>query len=455
MAAIAIFDSGQVQQFLMSAFLTLFLGVGLFVSAGRATTIAFSPKHTFILTAGSWISVCVVCALPFLFNGMSLADALFESVSGLTTTGSTVMSGLDSESRGLLLWRAVLQWVGGIGIIVTSIAILPILRIGGMQLYKSESSDTSEKALSSAAAVAATTLIVYLLLTILCALFYKIAGMSDFDAVSHAMTTLSTGGFSTHDSSMGYFNSFPILWISTVFMISGAVPFVLYINFIKGKFVLGEQVSTFLPALFLGSGALSVFLVLTDKVDMGLVDTFSHVTFNIVSVVTTTGYASTDYTLWGTATALLFLVITFSGGCTGSTSGGLKMMRFIVAAKLLFWQTSKLIYPNGVFSPKYEGQAISQSVFNSVGMFFFVYFSAFVVLSIALAFAGLDLETSISGAATALANVGPGIGTFIGPSGNFSGLPDAAKYLLTAGMLFGRLEFLTLLVLLHPLFWRS
>ncbi|MGF1631244.1 MAG: TrkH family potassium uptake protein [Kiloniellaceae bacterium] len=430
-------------------------GSCIFSSAGRP--IRLSLRQGFLLTSLSWFSLSAVGALPFVVSDLHLSytDAFFEAVSGLTTTGSTVLVGLDTMPPGILLWRAMLQWLGGIGIIVMAIAMLPFLRVGGMQLFRMESSDRSEKALPRAAQLAAATSVAYAVLTVACVVAYFAAGMSGFEAVVHAMTTVSTGGFSTSDSSMGHFQSPTIHWIATLFMALGALPFVIYIQAVQGKhrpILANSQIRRFLQGLAI---AILVMTVWVWAAGEPLADALRLAAFNVVSVVTTTGYATADYGLWGTFPVLMFFFLTFLGGCTGSTSGGIKTLRFELAFILIRNQIQRLYLPHAVLGMSYKGQALSSEVVRSAMIFIFIFVLGVAVLGISLGAVGLDFVTAFSGAATALANVGPGLGDVIGPAGNFSSLPDSAKWLLSIGMLVGRLEFLTVLVVLSPMFWRD
>ncbi|HEY9539800.1 MAG TPA: TrkH family potassium uptake protein [Kiloniellaceae bacterium] len=443
--------------FAISAGCAAFVG-GLMVTGSMGSPITLTLRQGFALTTLSWIVFSAVGALPLAFSGLGLsyADAFFEAVSGLTTTGSTVLVGLDTLPPGILLWRAMLQWVGGIGIIVMAIAMLPYLRIGGMQLFRMESSDKSEKVLPRIAQMATATSVAYALLTLGCAAAYAFAGMTGFEAVTHAMSTVSTGGYSTYDASLGHFANPAIEWVAMVFMLLGALPFVIYIQIAHGRGAAvwnNSEVRAFLGIVVAVSLTVTVWLWLVR--DERLVDAFRLVTFNVVSVVTTTGFATTDYGQWGGLAVVVFFILTFIGGCTGSTAGGIKMLRLELAALMVRNQFQRLYQPHGILIIRYRGQAVADDVVKSAMNFIFIFILSFAVLSICLSAVGLDFITAVSGAATALANVGPGLGPVIGPAGNFSTLPDAAKWLLSAGMLLGRLEFLTLLVMLSPRFWRD
>jgi trk system potassium uptake protein TrkH len=446
--------------FALSAVVTLGCGAALLVGCRCQLQGGLTLRQAFVLTPLSWTVVAFFGAMPMALSGYgSLADgfvnAFFESMSGLTTTGSTVLVGLDSAPPGLLLWRALLQWLGGIGIIAAAIAILPALGIGGMQLFRTESSDRSEKVMPRARQIANAIVSAYLGLTVLCALLYWTAGMSAFEAVAHALTTLSTGGYSTSDSSLGHWNSPAIDAIATVFMLAGAVPFVLYVKLIRRErdALRDRQVRTLLAALAAVILGLAAYLVATGL--HGPLQALRYAAFNVVSVVTTTGFANADYQLWGNAAIGLFFALTFVGGCTGSTAGGIKIFRFEVMVAVLRAHFFHLLHPKGVFPRLYAGRSLPADVVDSVVVFFSLYLITYSLLTVLLMALDLDFVTSISGAVTALSNVGPGLGPIIGPAGNFLPLPDAAKWLLSFGMLLGRLELFTVLVLLMPRFWRG
>lgn len=445
------------QSFAASALVTLFVGVTLVLENRQARPRHLSARDAFLLTGTVWLATSLFGALPFLFGfGMSPADALFESVSGLTTTGATVMAGLDTMPPGILLWRAVLQWIGGIGIVVVGVAILPMLNVGGMQLVRTESSDLSEKALPRAGQVTAAIAAIYLGLTLLCAFLYAAAGMGVFDAVVHAMTTLATGGFSTHDASIAWFRSPAIEWIATVFMAAGGLPFVLYLFALNGRFdrLWRDQQVHWYVGILVGCGLLLAAHVAAQGILSGH-DALRHALFTVVSLVTTTGYVSIDYGSWGTFAVMLAFLLTAVGGCTGSTAGGIKAFRFAVLYAITRVQILRLLQPSGVFTATYNRRPIDDATAISVLAFVFVFGLTFSAVALVLALLGLDFLTAMSASVTALANVGPGLGAIVGPTGHFAPLPDAAKYVLAFAMLLGRLELFTLLVLLTPAFWRG
>jgi len=430
----------------------------LLVSMSAGGPIALSVRQGFLLTTSSWLILSVVGALPLLFSDLHLSstDAFFEAISGLTTTGSTVLTGLDRMAPGILLWRGLLQWIGGIGIIVMGLAILPYLRVGGMHLFRMESSDQSEKAMPRIAALASATMIAYAMLSVACASAYYVAGMTGFEAVIHAMTTISTGGYSTSDASLGHFANPAIHWIASLFMVLGSLPFVIYLRAVVESpraFWQDSQVRHFLCGLMFSVLLLLCWLLMAREV--GFMDALRLATFHVVSIVTTTGYATEDYLAWGPFAAVTLFVLTFVGGCTGSTAGGIKTLRFELAAVMIGRHLKGLSHPHGVFPMKYRGHTVPAEVTRSAMNFFFVFMLAFAALTLGLSYEGLDMVTALTGAATALANVGPGLGDIIGPVGNFASLPDAAKWMLAFGMLLGRLELFTVLVVVLPGFWRG
>jgi len=445
------------QVFTLGSAFTLLIGVMLLLTA-RSQNRALNLRQAFVLTTLSWMIIPAFGALPLVFADLQLSytDAFFEAMSGITTTGSTILTGLDYAPPGILLWRALLQWLGGIGIVAMAVAILPMLQVGGMQLFRMESSDSSDKVLPRATQLIAFIGFIYLGMTMLCALLYWSFGMTGFDAVTHAMTTIATGGFSTHDESFGYFKSGAIDAIAIAFMLLGSLPFVLYLRGLRGNpgaLWRDSQVRWFLAIVLLSILVMSAYLHFARFIGVG--ESVQRAAFNVISVITGTGYATADFNLWGTFAVGLLFFLMFVGGCAGSTTCGVKVFRLQVLYATALTQIRRLLEPHGVFIAYYNGKPIPESVGGSVMSFFFLYVLCFAALAIGLSFIGLDFLTAASGAATAISNVGPGLGTTIGPSGNFATLPDSAKWLLSAGMLLGRLELFTVLVMLAPSFWRS
>lgn len=446
------------QAFALSGVVTGFAGMGMVLGARPDGRPQFSTRQAFLLTTSAWVLMAGFGALPFSFSalGMSYTDGYFEAMSGLTTTGSTVIVGLDTTPMGILLWREVLNWLGGIGIIVMAVAILPILRIGGMQLFKMESSDKTEKVKPRISQVAGGIVLVYTVLTVVCALLLWLAGMAPFDAICHAMTALATGGFSTSDSSAGKWDSALIHWILTIFMAIGGMTFVLMIApWRRNRWAIlkDSQIRWYLAFLGFFSFMLAMWQWVVNDMDADAAIT--HATFNVVSIVTTTGLVSSDYSTWGGFPQIVFFVLTFIGGCTGSTSGSVKIFRWQVLFAMAGVHLKRLLHPHGVFVIDFNRQRISDAVVDSVLGFVVVYFLVFAVFAFLLTMTGLDFVTAITGSATALGNVGPGLGDIIGPAGTFKPLNDVAKWLLSFEMMLGRLELFTVIVLFSRSFWRE
>jgi trk system potassium uptake protein TrkH len=449
-------DNDGWKVFLVSSGLTFFVGGLLVLFAYDERPPRIGVKEGFLLTTLSWLVITAFGALPFLGHGLNYTDAYFETMSGLTTTGATVMSGLEKLPRGILLWRALLNGFGGLGIIVIAIIMLPFLRVGGMQLFQTESSDKSEKVLPRAFELTLATAGIFGLLVLVCAGFYTWFGMSGFDAICHAMATLATGGFSNYDASFAHFQSTSIQWTATVFMTLGALPFVVYIKAVRGSpgaIWDDVQVRGFIGVLVAVSLIMAVWLAYTRNIDVFEALTLSS--FNVTSIITTTGFASDDYTRWGTFSPGVFFMLMFVGGCSGSTAGAIKIYRLQIAHMLTRSHFLHLISPNRVVTLTYNGRRLPADVPFSVVAFLAIYFATVGVFAVFYAGMGLDLVTALSASATALGNVGPGLGDTIGPAGNFSTLPEAAKWALSFQMMLGRLELFTVLVLLRPEFWRS
>ncbi len=443
--------------FLASSFITLFVGAGLYLSSRGSKSEHLELRQAFLLTNSAWISIALFGSLPFLFSElkMGLVDAIFESTSGITTTGSTVILNLEQTSYGILLWRALLQWLGGIGIIVMAIAILPMLSIGGMQLFKTEAYETPEKVIPRAAIFASGISIVYATLTFFWALMLWLVGMPIFDSIAHAMTTLATGGFSTKSNSLAYFDSAYIEFIIVLGMIVGSLPFVHYLSITKNgwkNLIRDDQVKWFLIILLI-----LVFLVALNLNLNGteLLKSLQMSLFNVVSIITGTGYGTSDFSQWGGFVTTLLLMLMFMGGCAGSTTCGLRMARIQVLIANAKTQIYKLLTPHAVVVPYYNQKPIPDSVAESVMGFFFLYILSFIILSCLLGSLGLDFITAISGAASAIGNVGPGLGDVIGPNGSFHSIPDLGKMFLCFGMILGRLEIFAILVMFSPSFWKK
>lgn len=444
--------------FMESAGIVCVLGMlGILATYRRSRDL--KPRFMFVLTVSSWFFIAMFSALPFYLsdNNISAANAFFESTSGITTTGATVFSGLDSMDRDLLIWRSLLHWIGGIGIIGMFVAVLPFLRVGGMRLFATESSEWTDKALPRMKTLSRGLLGVYLSFSVLAVMTYWVSGMTLFDAFNHGLSSISTGGFSTSDLSMGKFNDL-ILLETTLFMILGSIPFFLFVRELHGQrgvLFRDQQVRLFLTILLIVPALLMLYRWAVSAVPFDPVSNYIATLFNVTSVVTTTGYASEDYTQWGPLAFVVFFFLMFVGGCSGSTAGGMKIFRFQLSVIVLREQLMRLLHPRAVLTRNYNGRAVSDDIISSMIAYTFIFLLCLLVLTVSLASMQLDFITSISGALTALTNVGPGLGDIIGPAGNFGPLPDAAKWMLGVGMLMGRLEILSVVVVLSPAFWRS
>ena len=445
-------DSG----FISASIITVVFGILFFLSNLDHDKNIDLPQ-AFILTALSWLSVAIFGSLPFIFSELNLkfTDAFFESMSGITTTGSTIITDLDNAPKGILLWRAILQWLGGIGIILMAITLMPIMNIGGMQLFKISSNDNAEKILPKSKEVSMRLIIIYSLLTFTCAAFYKLFGMNYFDSLTHSMTTIATGGFSNYNESIGHFNSLLIETNAIVFIILGSIPFITYIKYLNGDkkvFYQDSQIKFFIKTIIISVLIIFVFLVIKNYGSEKYL--LRQVIFNVVSILTGTGYVTTNYSDWGGFPLIFFLVLMFIGGCAGSTACGLKIFRIHILYKFFVIQLKKYIYPRGIFVLKYGDNVLNEKFISSIISFVFLYIIIFFIITALLSISGLDFVTAVSGAATSISNVGPGLGGMIGPNGNFSLLPDFSKWILAIGMILGRLELFAIIVLFIPSFWR-
>lgn len=443
--------------FLESAILTVLVGGLIALACANSVAGGMRTQQIFLLTTAVWAVLPLFGAIPFMRGATdaSFTNAYFEAMSGLTTTGSTVFSGLDALPKGLLLWRSMLQWFGGIGIIVVAMAFLPELRVGGMQIFRSEGFDTDGKVLPRAAEIASRISIVYLGLTLSCILAYLLTGMSVFDAVNHSMTTISTGGFSTGDASFGRFQG-AAEYVAAIFMIFASLPFVRYVQLLAGSskpLLVDSQVRVFLVIILVTIIAVASYRLIVNSDSFGV--SLREATFNIISITTGTGYASTNYQLWGSFPVATFFFVGLIGGCAGSTCCSVKVFRYQLLLGAVANQIRRIHSPHGVFQLKYEGRTVTEDVISSVMVFLTMFVVSLGVFSVLLSATGLDLMTSISGAATAIANVGPGLGPIIGPDGNFREINTIAKWILISAMLVGRLELVVVFVLFTSRFWRA
>ncbi len=444
--------------FVAASFVTIFVGI-LFILANLDTEYKLNLRQTFLFSTLAWLMVAIFGSLPFLLSPkeFSFSEAFFESMSGITTTGATIITDLDKSPKSILLWRAIMQWLGGIGIVVMAITILPLLKVGGMQLFKMEGPDSTEKILPRTIEVAAIIISTYLALTILCGFFYWLFGMSFFDSISHAMTTIATGGFSTHNDSIGFFKSSNIEIVASIFIVLGSIPFISYLKFAKGNkkiFFQDIQIKGLIYLLVISVLIMFLYLLFIGN-ENSVLEKIRISSFNVISILSGTGYVTDDFGLWGKFSLIFFLILMFIGGCAGSTACGIKIFRLQMLLIFLKNQIKKLIFPNSIIISKYNNQKISDSFINSVIVFIFSFLFIFFIIALLLSISGLDFLTSISGAASAISNVGPGLGEMIGPNGNYKAIPDLSKWILSIGMLFGRLELFAVLVLFFPSFWRN
>ncbi len=445
------------KQFFFISCLTFFIGLVLYIGF-KNEKLKINLRQAFLLTILSWLVIALFGSLPFIYSSSSLnfTNAFFESVSGITTTGSTVISNLDSLSEGILIWRSLLQWFGGIGIIVLAVAILPTLQIGGMQLLHMEHDDPYEKTLPKINKFIFEIIFLYFGLTILCLFSYYFNGMNGFDSLIHSMTTISTGGFSNKSLSFGYFDSQTLESISILFMILGSLPFVIFIKFIHGQknsLFKDDQIRLFI-FLLVSIVFISCFWV-KHYLNIEWSSALRLTTFNITSILTGTGYTSTNYNNWGGFGLIIILMIMFIGGCAGSTTGGVKIFRFQILFRGVRLQIKKLTQPHAVFLMKFNKKTVTENTYTSIISFFFIYILLFILSSVILSFLGLDFLTALSASASAISNVGPGVGEIIGPNGNYSGINEIGKWVLAFTMLIGRLEIFTILVLFSKNFWKK
>mgnify|MGYP001446636914 FL=1 len=446
-------DSG----FISSGLVTIVFGV-LFLLSNLDHDKKLNLPQAFLLTALSWLSIAVFGSLPFIFSEieLSITDAFFESMSGITTTGSTIITNLNETPKAILLWRGMLQWLGGIGIIVMAITLMPIMNIGGMQLFIISTSNTKEKILPKSKEISIRLIIIYLSLTLVCALFYKIFGMSFFDSIVHSMTTIATGGFSNYNESIGYFNSSLIELTSIVFIILGSIPFIAYIKYLNGDkkiFLNDTQIKTFIKIVIFSILLLCFYLSIKNQSFFEV--NLRAISFNVISILTGTGYVTQNFSDWGHFPLIYFVILMFIGGCAGSTACGIKIFRVQILYQFISNQLKKIIYPRGIFNIKYENNNVDDKFLASIMSFIFLYILIFFIITALLSTSGLNFITSLSAAATSISNVGPGLGDIIGPNGNFSQLSDVSKWILSLAMILGRLELFAVLVLFIPSFWRK
>ena len=452
-----IYKTESWQSYAVPILLYLIVG-GSLVITNKNIDLKLSLKEAFIITVLSWLLITFLCAVPFLYTEVNLGivDAIFESMSGVTTTGATVINNLEELPKGILIWRAFLQWLGGIGIVIIALFILPFLRIAGMQLFHLEGDDPYDKTLPKISSVIRKIFLIYLSLTIILVFLYYVFGMILFDAISHSLTTISTGGFSNYSDSFAFFENNKILIIAIIFMILGSLPFLVLIQTsYKNLFAIfkDQQIKVFL--LVLSSAIALIYFLASEYIDGNYISKFITVSFNTISIISGTGFVSDNFESWGNYASVLFLILMFIGGCAGSTTGGLKIFRFQILFKYIKIHLKKMLKPHSVLASHFNGKKINENTYESVLSFFFLYIVTFFLSALLLSFSGLDFLTCISASASTISNVGPGLGTIVGPDGNYESLDSYSKIILITTMFLGRLELLTILVLLMPSFWRD
>jgi trk system potassium uptake protein TrkH len=464
-------DEAASSGILNSGVITIFIGLLLFFF-NKPTNTNIQKKDGYLIVTSGWLILSITGMLPYLLSGAipNISDAFFETISGYSTTGSSILTNIESMPKGILFWRSATHWIGGMGIIVLTIAILPLLGIGGMQLFMAEAPGPSADKLHPRITDTAKRLyLIYVILTFAEFFLLKAAGMTWFDAINHAMATVSTGGFSTKSDSIAFYNGTPLIqYIIIFFMFVAGTNFVLTYFALKGKIQKVFQSEEFKYYLFgiLGISTLIAIIIIFFK-DPNLESVlahpevygktesaFRHSLFMVTSVVTTTGFVSADFTMWNYFATGIFFALFFTGGSAGSTSGGVKVVRHIIMLKNSFLEFKKALHPNAIIPVRYDGKTVSQSIVFNILSFFIIYMLIFIMASVVLTLLGLDFLSALGAAASSLGNIGPAIGT-VSPVDNFSHLSSAAKWFCSFLMLIGRLELFTVLILFTPFFWRK
>jgi len=443
--------------FLVTGFITVTAGGLLVLATANSRATGLTLRQSFLLTTLAWVVLPAFGAIPLRMGmaDLSWTDAIFEAMSGITTTGSTILNDIESLPPGQLLWRSILQWLGGLGIVLVALIFLPVMKVGGMQHFRSEGFDTMGKVLPRAADISGMLLQIYAGLTLLCAAAYLMAGMSVFDAINHSMTTLATGGFSTRDSSLA---GYPAMaqWVSVVFMWASGLPFIRYIQFVNGIYrplFHDIQVRAYFRWTLYAIGAVIAFRMLNEEGDVEGI--LRETAFNVVSTFSGTGFGSGDVTLWGDFPILVLIVVGFIGACTASTGCSIKVFRYLVLFEAIKAQLKQLVYPNRVIPLHLDGRRLDEEVVVSVVVMFTAFVVGFGVLTVLLSLSGLEMRTAFTAAWTSICNVGPAWGPEVGPSGAMDGFPVFSKWLMIVAMLMGRLEMVAVLVLVLPRFWRG
>ncbi|WP_114965915.1 TrkH family potassium uptake protein [Alkalilacustris brevis] len=457
MAADMIDGDANWRAFMASATVTFLAGVFVALACQNGARAEMGTRHAFVLTTGAWVVLPLFGALPFMLGvpGVGFTDAFFESMSGITTTGTTVFVGLDSMPRGTLLWRSILQWLGGLGIIVVAMLFLPLMKVGGMQFYRSEAFDTMGKVMPRALDLARALFEVYLLITVACAASYFALGLSAFDAVNHAFTTVATGGFSTSDASFAAFSP-AAQYASILFMILAGLPFVRFVQLMGGSFAplwQDIQVRAYIRWITYAVAAVLVYRIATEGV--AVLPGLRESAFNVVSLFSGTGYSSADVSAWGAFPLVVVIAVGAVGACTASTGCSIKVFRYLVLFEAIKAQIRRIHSPSRVVPVRLDGKPLGDDVINSVIALFTLFMVGFGIAAVLLSLTGLQISTAFTAAWTALFNIGPAFGPEVGPTGAVDGFPPLAKWVMIAAMLAGRLEMLAVVVLLLPRFWRA
>lgn len=438
--------------------LTSITGITIWLFTRKTDRLELGKREGYLIVTLGWICMSLFGALPFIFHGSipNFSNAFFETMSGFTTTGASILTDIESMPHGLLFWRSFTQWIGGMGIIVLSLAILPLLGIGGMQLYAAEVPGITKDKLHPRVKETAKRLwIIYLGFTLAETVLLMTAGMNFFDAINHSFTTMATGGFSTKNASTAYYASPFIQYILIVFMFFAGMNFTIHYLVIHKKFSFFKYNDEFRYYLFLILGvSILIGLIHHPHTNFNPEESFRQALFHVVSLVTTTGYVSSDYENWAVFSRMIFFILLFIGGSAGSTGGGIKVVRHLLLFKNGFLELKRLIHPRAIIPVRLNGKAVSSEIISNVQAFFIIYILIFVFGSIMLSLMGVDFISSVGAVATCIGNVGPGIGT-VGPVANFNHLPELAKWLLSFLMLLGRLELFTVLIIFTPYFWKK
>lgn len=449
--------AGGWRLFLTAAFVTALSGLVLALATANGLGASLTLRQSFLLTTLTWVVLPAFGALPFWMGeaAFDLTDAMFESMSGMTTTGTTIMVGLDDKSAGILLWRSILQWLGGLGIIIVALIFLPVMKVGGMQHFRSEGFDTMGKVLPRATDISVMLVQIYVGLTIAAAIVYMIVGMGPFDAINHALTTIATGGYSTRDASFVEF-SVGAQYAATMLMWLAGLPFIRYVQMINGSvrpLMQDVQVRAYLRWSLYAIGMIALYRIWQGE--RGFEQVLRESAFNTVSLFSGTGFGTADVSAWGGFPLLVVIVVGFIGACTASTGCAIKVFRFLVLFEAIKSQLQQLVHPNRVAQVYIDGRRVDTEVIASVIVMFTAFILGFGVLAVLLSLSGLEMRTAITAAWTSICNIGPVFGHEVGESGAVDGFSDPVKWLMIVGMLLGRLEMVAVLVLLLPRFWRA